>query len=411
MAHCPFYRGPICSLCCGLELHCHDHCKRSTPAGAAPGGAPVLAAARGGLDPQVLRRVGRFMGLLSVAAALLGAAFLLTYRFMDLHDVAAHTDLVNILLRLYVATLVVASLGTWWMVLSHESQEQSERELLGSMRHLEDTRKSLVESEKLASLGGLVAGVAHEINTPVGISVSTASFLSDRTRIAREQSQAGQFDPAAQARYLQEAEASAKLLLSNATRVAELVLNFKQLAVDRIAESRRRFDLRSQIEATIAALRPRLDDARVQVDLDPGEAITMESYPVSLAQVVTNLVVNALQHAFVPGHGGHIRIHASLRDRDEVTLELTDDGRGIDPGLHAKVFEPFFTTNRQLGGSGLGLYIVNQVVTRQLGGSITLESRPGEGSRFVLCIPRATRHAPDVVRILAEPPRRSPDAA
>jgi signal transduction histidine kinase len=306
---------------------------------------------------------------------------------------------------------VVASLGTWWMVLSHESQEQSERELLGSMRHLEDTRKSLVESEKLASLGGLVAGVAHEINTPVGISVSTASFLSDRTRIAREQSQAGQFDPAAQARYLQEAEASAKLLLSNATRVAELVLNFKQLAVDRIAESRRRFDLRSQIEATIAALRPRLDDARVQVDLDPGEAITMESYPVSLAQVVTNLVVNALQHAFVPGHGGHIRIHASLRDRDEVTLELTDDGRGIDPGLHAKVFEPFFTTNRQLGGSGLGLYIVNQVVTRQLGGSITLESRPGEGSRFVLCIPRATRHAPDVVRILAEPPRRSPDAA
>ena len=406
MAHCPFYRGPICSLCCGLELHCHDHCKSSL---ANAGGTAAASPARAGMDPQVLRRVGRFMGLLSVVAALLGAAFLLTYRFMDLRDLAAHTDLVNILLRLYVGTLVVASLGTWWIVLSHESQEQSERELLGSMRHLEETRKSLVESEKLASLGGLVAGVAHEINTPVGISVSTASYLSDRTRRAREQWQADHFDRAAQAKYLQDADAAADLLQSNATRVADLVLNFKQLAVDRITESRHRFDLRGQVEAAVAALRPRLDDARVQVDLELAEAITMDSYPVSLAQVVTNLVVNALQHAFEPGRGGRILIRASLQDNDEVALALSDNGRGIAPALHPRVFEPFFTTNRQLGGSGLGLYIVNQVVTRQLGGSVSLHSQPGQGARFEVRVPRAARHAPDVGRILAELPRRIDD--
>ena len=406
MAHCPFYRGPICSLCCGLELHCRDFCKRG-PAGQAE--APEISLAGPRFRPQVLRRVGRFMGLLSVAAALLGAAFVLTYRFMDLQDFAINAELVNVMVRLYVATLVVASMGVWWIVLSHESQEQSERELLGSMRHLEQTRKTLVESEKLASLGGLVAGVAHEINTPVGIAVSTASYLSDRTQSAQAAIEAGGFDPMAQRKYLSDAGEAARLLLSNARRVAQLVLNFKQLAVDRISEERRHFDLREHIEQTLRDLRPRLDEAGVEVAIEVAPGIAMDSYPVSLAQVVTNLTVNALQHAFEPGRTGRIAIGAALDADDEVRVEFSDDGRGIDAGLDSRIFEPFFTTNHRLGGSGLGLYIVNQIVTRQLAGSIALQAGHGRGACFVMHFPRVARQVPDVGRILATLPRRSVD--
>jgi signal transduction histidine kinase len=302
-------------------------------------------------------------------------------------------------------------MGVWWMVLSHESQEQSERELLGSMRHLELTRKSLVESEKLASLGGLVAGVAHEINTPVGMAVSTASFLSDRTEAAQALVRGGGFDAVAQARYLRDAAEAARLLLSNAKRVAQLVLNFKQLAVDRISEPRRTFDLRERVAQALHELLPRLDESGVEVVLEIAPGIAMDSYPDSLAQVVTNLAVNTMQHAFEPGQGGCITVSAGLREDDELQLELRDNGRGIEPALQGRVFEPFFTTSRMRGGSGLGLYIVHQIVTRQLGGSIELLAGASSGARFVMRFPRVVRHAPDVGRILATLPRSAHDDA
>jgi signal transduction histidine kinase/purine-cytosine permease-like protein len=394
MVHCPFYAGPVCSLCCGLELHCHDHCKR--PAGAVPAV---------GLRTRQWRRLGRFLGLMVVAAALLGAAFLLTYRFMDLHVPGGDAELVRVLVRLYVATLVVASIGVWWMVLSHEGQEQSERELLESMAHLEQTRRELVETEKLAALGGLVAGVAHEINTPVGIAVGTASFLRDRTGAVRAEAEAGRLDAGAMRRYLGDAADAARLLLSNATRLAKLVQNFKQLAVDRISEPRQRFELRETVEAALRELQPRLAEQRVALRLDLPAGLALESYPVALAQVVTNLVVNALQHAFEPGRADAcIELRARRVDADELLLEVGDNGRGIPVELHARVFEPFFTTRRGLGGSGLGLHIVNQIVTRQLGGAIALESTPGDGTRFRIRAPLAARHAPDIGRILVRPP-------
>ena len=406
MAHCPFYRGPICSLCCGLELHCHDFCKRPPAANDAQ---PELAGGAGRFRPHVLRRVGRFLGVLGVAAVLLGAAFLLTYRLMDLHDSMLSSSVINIMVRLYVATLVLTSLGIWWIVLSHESQEQSQRELLASMQHLDRTRKTLVESEKLASLGGLVAGVAHEINTPVGITVSSASYLSDRTRAAQELMQAHAFDAAAQEEYLRDAGESARLLLSNARRVAQLVLNFKQLAVDRISEARHRFDLRPHVEETLRDLRPKLDEAGVEVLIDIPADIQMDSYPVALAQVVTNLTINSLQHAFEPAHGGAIAIRARMCDDDEVRIEYSDNGRGIEPKLHVRVFEPFYSTRRMIGGSGLGLYIVNQIVTRQLAGSIVLASEVERGVRFTVQIPRLAPHAPDLGQTLAVLPARRAD--
>ncbi len=402
MAHCPFYKGPICSLCCGLELHCHDFCKRPM---AKAGTAPELSLVGLRFQPHVLRRVGRFMALLSVAAVLLGAAFLLTYRFMDLHAVPADSNLDNVLFRLYIGTLVVASMGCWWIVLSQESQEQTERELLGSMRHLEQTRRNLVESEKLASLGGLVAGVAHEINTPVGIAVSAASYLSDRTDQASSLLKAGRFDQAAQLKYLRDAAESARLLVSNAGRVARLVLNFKQLAVDGISESRQVFDLREHFLETVDDLRPKLKEANIEASVEVAAGIQMDSYPVSLAQVLTNLAVNSLQHAFEDSAPGRISIRAAMSEDEEIRVEYRDDGRGIDPALRSRIFDPFFTTSRKYGGSGLGLYIVNQIITRQLHGSIAVEGNDGAGTCFVMYFPRVARKPPDVGRILADLPR------
>jgi len=161
MAHCPFYQGAICSLCCGLENHCHDSCKRatvSTPSlDATPPGMPAF-------EPHFGRRLGRFFALFSITSAVVGAVFLLSYRLLGLEASTEGVDLVNILVRIYAATLLVIAVGTWWIVLSHDSRELAEGELVRSLHHLEMTRGHLVESEKMASLGGLVAGVAHEIN-------------------------------------------------------------------------------------------------------------------------------------------------------------------------------------------------------------------------------------------------------
>lgn len=395
MAHCPFYRGPICSLCCGLELHCHDFCKQSAPEQALADHPPE---ASGPFQPQLRRRVGRFLGLFSVAATLLGAAFLLTYRLVDLPDAVAQEGLVNLLVRLYVATLVVSAMGTWWIVLSHESQEQSERELLQSLHHLELTRKELVESEKLASLGGLVAGVAHEINTPVGIAVSTASYLSDRTAAVHKAFLDSALDRGATEKYLRDAAQSAQLLLSNARRAAQLVQSFKQLAVDQVSDDRRRFDLGECIDETVLTLRPRIVEAGAQLRIDCPDRITMESFAGPVAQILTNLIVNALQHAFAPTTPGVITIAARLDAGDELVLVFADNGKGVPQALQEKIFEPFFTTRRGLGGSGLGLYIVHSLVTRKLNGSIHIESASGRGTVFTIRIPRVVRSNQNVAQ-------------
>ncbi len=387
MTDCPFYRGPICSLCCGLDLHCHDLCKApQAPASAVP------AQAAAGFQPHVLRRVGRFLVLFAGCAALLGATFVLTYRLMGLDQHGPDAAMVNVLWRLYLATLLLASLAVWWVVLFHEGSEQAERDLLESMDDLERARRHLVESEKLAALGGLVAGVAHEINTPAGIAISTASFLGDRTRDVQERFDRGVLDAQEHSQYLRDAAESARLLQSNAQRIGQLVRNFKRLGVDQISEPRRRFDLRAQVEQVLRELAPRLQAARVEVHLDMPEGIELHSYALSLEQVISNLVVNSLQHAFVHASGGRIDIQAGVVE-EIVELHYSDSGPGIAPALQARVFEPFFTTQRLAGGSGLGLFIVHQVVTQQLGGSVELGASAGRGAHFLLRMPLKPRHA------------------
>jgi signal transduction histidine kinase/purine-cytosine permease-like protein len=400
MAYCPFYRGAICSLCCGLENHCHDYCKRRPQTV-----APVRFVGPTTFKPHLGRRIGRFLGLFSLSAAVTGAVFVLAYRLMHV-DPALAKDVIDILIRLYAATMLVVAVGTWWIVLSHERAELTAAELLQSLQHLEITRRDLVESEKMASLGGLVAGVAHEINTPVGIAVSTASYLHDRTEEIRKKLASGALSADELDHYLNDASQSARLLLSNAHRAAQLVQSFKQVAVDQISDERRRFELRSYIDETLLNLRPKLKQARVDVRIDGPRDIVMDSYPGPFAQVLTNLVVNSLQHGFDAGVGGSIAIRFRPVGDGEVLIHYEDDGRGIPAAHRDRVFDPFFTTRRGAGGSGLGLYLVYNIVTRKLGGSIAVEEHSGRGTAFVVRLPRIGRPGTEAVHVMRAMPRR-----
>ena len=384
MAYCTFYRGPICSLCCGLEAHCHDFCKQpavaSEPSHVAPGSAHFA--------PHFGRRIGRFFALFGIVAAAMAAVFLLAYRLLDVEDLAFGQELGEILVRIYLATLILIAVGIWWIVLSHESRELAEGELLQSLHQLELARSELVESERMASLGGLVAGVAHEINTPVGIAVSAASYLRERSEELRARFERGDLTEEELRAYIDEALESARLLASNADRAARLVKSFKQVAVDQSSEQRRRFDLAHYMEETLRNLKPALQHRPLQTHLDCPAGIEMDTYPGPLAQVLTNLVINASQNDFAENESGNITLSARLDGDDEVLISCADNGQGVPEQIREHIFEPFFTTRRGSGGSGLGLYLAYTLVTQQLEGTIGVHNVTTGGAVFWLRLPR-----------------------
>ncbi len=264
-----------------------------------------------------------------------------------------------------------------------EEKERAE----GAYQQLLETQDTLIRTEKLASLGGLVAGVAHEINTPVGITLTAASHLSLSTQQVVSQFSSGQIKKSDLQDYLLTAEESSALILSNAERAANLIHSFKQVAVDQTSEARRTFDLNEYLHEVITSLRPKLRRTHTQVEIDCPAGLDMDSYPGALSQVVTNLVMNALLHAYDEEQEGTILIKADALSRQKLRLVVSDDGKGIPKENLERIFEPFFTTKRGNGGSGLGLHIVFNIVFKRLGGNINVDSTVGEGTRFTLTLP------------------------
>jgi PAS domain S-box-containing protein len=247
---------------------------------------------------------------------------------------------------------------------------------------------ALVQTEMLAALGGMVAGVAHEINTPVGITLSAATFLDAQTQQADRAYQEGELTEEGLAEYFATARKASQLMTLNSQRAADLIQSFKQVAVDQTGGDQRTFNLAAYINEILFSLMPRLRKTKIGVTVDCPAELTMDSVPGALSQVLTNFIMNSLTHAFEPDQDGKIHISACAEDDDHVRIVYSDDGRGIAPELHSKVFEPFFTTRRSAGGSGLGLHIVHTIVTQSLKGSITLASSPGHGVKFTLSLPR-----------------------
>jgi signal transduction histidine kinase/ligand-binding sensor domain-containing protein len=262
----------------------------------------------------------------------------------------------------------------------------SNAELRHALEQLRAAQTQLVEAEKLASLGGLVAGVAHEINTPVGVSLTAASHLADEARRLREHLASGALPEEQLDEFQRTASDGAEIILRNLQRADKLVRSFKQVAVDQTSEEPRALELGETVDEILMMLRPALRNTPHQVVVQNPEPVRMLASPGALHQIIANLVQNSLLHAFAPGQSGQIEIRIS-HDEDTVVLELRDNGAGMSEEVRRRAFEPFFTTRRGQGGSGLGLHIAYNLVTQVLKGNIQCESAPGQGTRFVIRIP------------------------
>jgi two-component system, NtrC family, sensor kinase len=263
---------------------------------------------------------------------------------------------------------------------------QSEHLTHEAYQELRLAQDSLVQAERLASLGALVAGVAHEINTPVGIALTSASVLQEATVGIKGAMELGSVKKSDMLGYLEIAAESTHLIMVNADRAAHLIQSFKQIAADQTSEARRTFALREYLDEIIVSLRPRIRQTNVQVLVDCPDGVRIDGFPGAFAQVITNLVLNALIHAFGEGAEGTIHIGANP-DGEQVEIAFRDTGRGIAPNLIDKVFDPFFTTRRGQGGTGLGLNIVYNLIVKTFGGSVNVASTVGQGSCFTIRIP------------------------
>ena len=264
---------------------------------------------------------------------------------------------------------------------------QEKEKAQDAYRQLVQTQQTLVEAEKLASLGGLVAGVAHEINTPVGVTLTAASHLASITNSLNNNLEAGAIKKSDFQNYLQAAKESCELILSNSERAANLIHSFKQVAVDQTSEARRDFQLEEYLREIITSLQPKFKRTQLQIEIDCEPDLLMDSFPGALSQVVTNLLLNASIHAFDEGQPGVISIKTKRVDDSHLQLLIQDNGKGIPEENMGKIFQPFFTTRRGSGGSGLGLHIVFNIIRQRLGGSIEVSSVLGEGSTFTLTLP------------------------
>ncbi|MDR3435615.1 HAMP domain-containing sensor histidine kinase [Telmatospirillum sp.] len=256
-----------------------------------------------------------------------------------------------------------------------------------ALKELSHTQASLVRAEKMASLAGLVGGIAHEINTPIGVALTAASYFERNTVDVSARFEANSLKKAELATYLASTREAATFIATNLTRAAELVQSFKKVAVDQTSEVRRSFDLAGYLAEIIQSLRPVLKKVPHVVGVDCPGGITIDSYPGAIFQIITNFVMNSLHHAFEEGQPGHIQI-AVREEAETVVIDYSDDGRGIAAEYLDKIFDPFFTTSRNRGGSGLGLHIVYNLVTTVLKGDIRCESEPGRGTRMNMTIPK-----------------------
>lgn len=273
-----------------------------------------------------------------------------------------------------------------------ENVAERTAELQTANEELTHAMAQLVQSEKLASLGSLVAGIAHELNTPLGNTVTVASTLAQKVEEFDHTLNSGQLRKSELMSFVQSCTEAAALVQRNAQRAAELISNFKQVAVDTASTRRRSFNLRQTVEEVLSTLRPQLKHTPHRIELDMPETLVLESYPGPLEQILTNLVTNSLAHAFTQTAKGEIRISAVQRDAQTIELVFEDNGSGIPPQLRKRVFDPFFTTRLGQGGSGLGLYIVYSLVHGVLGGRLTLASAPSGGARFEIELPCIAPH-------------------
>jgi signal transduction histidine kinase len=275
---------------------------------------------------------------------------------------------------------------------TEDALRSSKEKAEGALLELRAAQQNLIDAERLAALGGLVAGVAHEVNNPIGISLTVASSFARRSEIFEaELNSNGQLRRSQLDEFVRSSRDAAQQLVANLHRAGELIQSFKQVAVDRSHAERRQFDLSESTDQIIASLRPVLKKAAIAVTVEVPEGLLIDGYPGSYGQILTNLFLNAATHAFAGGRSGTISISAKPRGPEDVEIIFADNGAGMTPEVQRQAFDPFFTTRRNDGGTGLGLHIVYNLVTQQLGGRMMLDSRLGQGTTFRIMMPKTAK--------------------
>ena len=268
-----------------------------------------------------------------------------------------------------------------------ESEEARAWELATSLEDLRATQDRLIRAEKLAALGRLVAGVAHEINSPIGTSLTVASALERKRAAFAADVARGELKRSSLSKFLDVVEEASSLLASNLSRAVDLIQSFKQVAVDQGYLDRRSFYAGDLTELVLVGLRPELREKNIALNVDCQPDLAMNSYPGLYGQALTNLFLNAVMHAFPDGKGGAIDITVRASGSDKVEILISDNGCGMSADVRRQAFNPFFTTRRESGSTGLGLHIVHNIVTNRLGGQLNVDSAPGGGTKIQIIVP------------------------
>lgn len=268
----------------------------------------------------------------------------------------------------------------------NESLAEQFQQTRRALEELENTQDQLIQSEKMAALGGMVAGVAHEVNTPIGISVTAASHLQDSVAELLEAIGNNKLTKSRLDKFVEASSEAARIILANMARADELIQSFKQVAVDQTSDEMREFDMETFLHDVLLSLRPHYKKTQHKIDVDCEKNLRVRSYPGPLSQIVTNFLTNALMHGLQDDVPGLIKI--SARSDDKVCeFRMSDNGVGIPPEHIAKIQEPFFTTKRGQGGSGLGMHLVSNIVYQVLKGQLIINSELGQGTEFVVRFP------------------------
>ena len=277
-------------------------------------------------------------------------------------------------------------------VRNYQHLQDREMRLTEALHHLRITQEHLLQSQKLSALGSLVAGVSHELNTPLGNAKLAVSTMRDRMQEVSRSYEGGTLTRNKIMEFFGEGSDIVDLAFRSVDRATELVTNFKQVALDQTSEKRRQFDLAAVVQETLATMRPGFRDAPWQFAVDVEQGILMDSYPGPLERVIYSIINNSIRHGFEGREHGLVTIQGASgpvarNNGPQVVLTVADDGVGIAPQYLSRVFDPFFTTTLGRGGSGIGLNIAHRITTSVLGGVIEVASPAGGGTTFRLTLP------------------------
>ena len=267
--------------------------------------------------------------------------------------------------------------------------KDANQELIQTLEKLHQFQRQIVQNEKMASLGDMVAGVAHEVNTPIGLGVTASTMMLDRLAIIQKDFENKTLKASAMKRFLDESNENLNIIYRNLNRAAELISSFKQVAVDQTSESSRSFCVEQLVNEILLSLQPRLKKLKhnINVVCDPTLSVETKAGPIN--QILINLIMNSVIHGFENIEEGTIGISAELVSSNKLKLVYTDNGKGISPEIRKRIFDPFVTTKRGQGGSGLGMHLVYNLVTQALNGSISITSEEGKGVEFSILFPVA----------------------